>query len=219
MTEDQMRNAGEARKVRSIARLKADGVPTIEHLPWIECDPASIRDLEAIARRVMVIGLVAVYAEPNGMPRELLGEFLKARGVEGDLTAKERSFLAKVDPTEQDRSGFTWQYESAHALLWSMGYVDSLGSPTECCTAQGVSATIAPRSLVQLMEESKLRSADEIFDEADLIYRYHWAARNASLRREKPQGGLMTPVCYYRHYALNWLTRSSADWDDVDTST
>ena len=42
MTEDEMRQEGESRKARSIARLRIEGVPTIDHLPWIECDPSTI---------------------------------------------------------------------------------------------------------------------------------------------------------------------------------
>jgi len=167
----------------------------------------------------MVLALLAVYAEPNGMPKETLQKYLDLREVRDNLTAKERKFVEQDNPSEKDRGPFTWQYESAHVLLWAMGYVDLLGIPSECCTAQGVSGMIAPRSLLQLMEEARMRTPDEIFDEADLIYRYHWTARNASLRQQKPPAELLAPVCYYRHYALNWITDSSVDWDDVDTST
>jgi hypothetical protein len=153
------------------------------------------------------------------MPRDVVEKHLHARGVLEDLTANERAFLAKVRPSEQDRGPFTWQYECAHVLLWAMGYVDALGPPTTYCTAQGVGAILAPRSLVELIKGAKFRSSNELFDEADVIFRYHWAARNSSLRGEEPPVGLIEPVCYYRHYALNWLTDSAADWDNVDTST
>ncbi|MDB5357576.1 MAG: hypothetical protein JWN24_4029 [Phycisphaerales bacterium] len=219
MSEEQMRGEGEARKARSIARLTGEGVPIIDHLPWIECDPALVQSLEAVACRAMVICLLGVYAEPDGMPRDLLDKFLDSRGVRGDLTPRENEFLAKEIPSRQDRASFTWQYECAHVLLWAMGYNEALCAPTESCTAQGVSVIVAPRSLVQLMEESNFRSPQEIFDGADLIFRYHWAARNAALRHEEPPAGLIEAVCYYRHYAFNWLIDSGTNWDDVDTST
>ncbi len=219
MTEDEMRREGESRKARSIARLRIESVPTIDHLPWIECDPSTLQNLEQIARRTMVISLLAVYAEPDGMPKETLETYLDLRNVRQDLTPKERAFLANSQPSENDRGPFTWQYEAAHVLLWALGYVDALGGPTKYCTAQGVSSIVAPRSLSQLIENARPRSGDEIFDETDLHFRYHWAARNASLRRQEAPAGLIVPVCYYRHYALNWLVDRETDWDDVDTST
>lgn len=202
-----------------MARMKAEGVPTIEHLPRIECDPAAIRAAEPVAMRVMVVSLLAVHAEPNGMPRDVLEKYLDARCLRNELTPKERAFLAIPSPTEHDRGPFTWQYESAHVLLWALGYVPALGAPTTYCTARGVSAIVAPRTVGQLIEGARMRTADEIFDESDLIFRYHWAARNATLNRQPLPAGLLPPVCHYRHYALNWLTHRDWNWDDVDTST
>jgi len=219
MTDDQMRPQGESRKARSIAQLQRENVPTIAHLPWIECDPATLQALEAVARRTMVICLLAVHAEDNGMPKEILQEYLDLRGVRGDLTANERSFLANPDLSEKDRGPFTWQYEAANVLLWAMGYVDPLAPPTVYCTAQGVSAIVAPLTLQQLIDQANFRSPDEIFDASDLHFRYHWAAREAGLRGQEGPAGLIIPVCYYRHYALNWLTDNEAEWDNVDTST
>jgi hypothetical protein len=219
MTEDEMRKDGELRKARSIARLRAEGVPVIDHLPRIKCDPATIQSVDAIARRTMVLCLLAVYAEQDGMPREVLEKYLDLREVREYLTPNEHGFLAKLNPSEEERGPFSWQYECAQVLLWAMGYVDALAKPTTYCTAKGVSAIVAPRSVRELVQGAALRSTDEMFDECDLIFRYHWAARNAYLRRQEPPAELLAPVCYYRHYALNWLTDSRFNWDEVDTST
>jgi hypothetical protein len=100
-----------------------------------------------------------------------------------------------------------------------LGYVPTLGAPAAYCTARDVSAIVAPRSVDQLCHSATVRSASELFDENDLIFRYHWAARNAALKRQPPPAGLLPPVCHYRHFALNWLTHSDWDWDHVDTST
>ena len=219
MTEEQMRVEGEVRKARSIARLRGEGIPTIDHLPWIECDPATIRTPESVARRVTVLGLLAVHAEPEGMPRPVLDKFIDDRGVRGNLTPGEKKFLGIPSPTERDRGPFTWQYECAYVLLWALGYFEKLGAPSRYCTAVEVSAIFAKRTVPQLIEGSRFRTPAEIFDESDLIFRYHWAARQAQLTGRKPPAGLLAPVCHYRHYALSWLTDSSAEWDNVDTST
>jgi hypothetical protein len=216
---DEAKTTGEARKARSIARLHHEGVPTIQHLPWIEADPATVQAPEAIARRLMTIGLLAVYAEPDGMPKAVLDQYLDLRGVRGELTPKERAFVAMARPSTRDRGPFTWQYESANVLLWALGFVADLGPPIAYCTATSVSAEIAPRTVEELIAEAQPRSADELFDAADLIFRYHWAARDASLQGNPAPTGLLPPVCEYRHHALNWLTSAPIGWDEVDTST
>lgn len=219
MMEAEMRREGEARKARSMARLRREGVAVMEHLPWIECDPGTINGVEEVARRVMVLTLLAVYAEHDGMPRGTAEEFIDARGVRRDLTGREAAFLAKVNPTMEERGPFTWQYESVHALLWAMGYVKDFGGPTTFCKAAGVSSIVAPRSLEALIGEARMRPAGEIFDRCDLAFRYHWAARDATLRGQEPAGGLIAPVCFYRHLAFSWLVGGGTNWDDVDPST
>lgn len=102
MTEEQMRQAGEARKARSIARLKLENVPTIDHLPWIECDPAELKSAGQIARRTIVISPLAVYAEPNGMPKELVYKHLDLKGVNKGLTSCEHAFLDLAAPCSRE---------------------------------------------------------------------------------------------------------------------
>lgn len=53
----------------------------------------------------------------------------------------------------------------------------------------------------------------------DLIYRIDWAIVDARLNNKEPPGGFDPGVVFERHYALNWLTRYSDDWDDVTTDT
>jgi len=207
------------RKVRSMARLRNEGVPVIEHLPSLGCDPSRIQSAEDVARRANIILLLALFAEPNGMPRNITLSHLDLRGLRAHLTPGERSFLNEENPSEKLRGPFTWQYESANILLWALGYIEALGSPTGYCVPAEVSAVIATRTVEQMIEHAKYRTADEMFDEADLIFRYHWAARDAALRGQAPPAGLIHPVCYYRHYAFNWLIDCETDWDHVDTST
>lgn len=64
-----------------------------------------------------------------------------------------------------------------------------------------------------------MRSSDEIADEADLIFRCHWATRQSDLDHEPCGGGLDDGVTMGRHHALNWLMDGGCDWDDVATHT
>ena len=69
-------------------------------------------------------------------------------------------------------------------------------------------------------EKNGLRSANDILNMSDLIYRYHWAIRQAKLDGAPEPAGLSGSVVSERHHALNWLTYYfDADWDDVSTDT
>jgi hypothetical protein len=69
-------------------------------------------------------------------------------------------------------------------------------------------------------QNAKLRSKQEILDQADLILRLNWACVNARVKNEPMPGGLDASVVYERHYSLNWLIRyMDQAWDDVTTDT
>jgi len=72
----------------------------------------------------------------------------------------------------------------------------------------------------RFVAQAALRPAGELLDAADLIYRYHWATREAELRGREPPAGLDPGVVMERHYALNWLIGYlGLDWDEVSTDT
>lgn len=70
------------------------------------------------------------------------------------------------------------------------------------------------------VSSAKLRSPAELLDAADLIYRYHWAVRQAKLDgMAEPPAALVPPLVEARHVALYWLIGVGDDWDNIDTST
>ena len=76
------------------------------------------------------------------------------------------------------------------------------------------------RKVSKFIENAKLRDREEIFDQADLIYRYHWAVRNNDLKGIEIPGNLDRSVIMERHYALNWsIDSDKTDWDDIVTHT
>jgi Domain of unknown function (DUF4272) len=81
-------------------------------------------------------------------------------------------------------------------------------------------STMMERTTSQFIEESNLRPIADILDQADLIYRYHWAVRNARIKGQQIPAALHPGVTAERHYALNWLTGYMEQaWDDVSTDT
>ena len=72
----------------------------------------------------------------------------------------------------------------------------------------------------QFISSAKLRTPSEILDQADLIYRYHWAVVDARVNGKEPPAKLDPSVVMERHYALNWLIGyMNQEWDDVSTDT
>jgi hypothetical protein len=135
-------------------------------------------------------------------------------------TPREKSFLLEENPAQKDLIEFSWRYESLWVLLWALGYVESLDYPSSQCDVPRAEETLGKAFSEQFVKQAALRPLSEILDEADLIYRYHQAARDAWINGQPPPANLDLGVVYERHYALNWLIGyENQDWDDVSTDT
>lgn len=168
----QANQTPEARKQASIARLKAAGIPYIEHLPCIES-----------------------------------ASEVRVRSNEGG---------------EQDVVNMVWKYEAYWVLLWALGVVEELDFPDHAIDCDfAIQAVAQHQDFAAFMATTKLRDIASILDEADLIYRYHWACVNARLKQAPMPAGLNPSVVMERHAALNWLIDNDGqdDWDNPDVST
>lgn len=207
------------RKDRSEARLRAEGVPVHPDLPPIEAlHEVERRSVEVVAGRAAALMVVA--AKATGMPDARVQALVHDYGLDASLSPKERAFLANPAPTQDERVQFSWRVEAAYPLFWALGYIDDLGRPD---------ATVDPGELVALLkahpgsrwvDDARLRPLEAVMDEADLIYRYHWAERQAGLDGDEVPAGLEPGVVIERHRALNWLIGYQGQaWDDVSTDT
>jgi hypothetical protein len=123
-------------------------------------------------------------------------------------------------PSQHDRIQFIWRYEAASTLLWALGFVAQLGKPVQPCDVKFAVRTMTGTTTSRFIEDSELRPIADILDQADLIYRYHWAVRNARLKGEQIPADLDPDVTEERHYALNWLIGYLEQaWDHVSTDT
>jgi hypothetical protein len=206
------------RKARSEAVLKSEGLPINQHLPVIETEgQATRRSKEEVAYRAMALLVVAVKGEGLEQARTL--EIVKEYDLEQHLTPDELAFIRNPSPSQDQKVQFSWRYEAAWTLLWALGYVETLGKPTEICDVQRAVKTMLDREPEQFVAEATLRPLSEILDQADLIYRYNWAAVDARVN-----GGdladLDPGVTVERHHALNWLIGyMDQAWDDITTDT
>ncbi len=207
------------RRIRSIAILKGENVPYIDHLPVIETTTeAKFRTSEEVANRAMALCIVAVKGE--GLEQKIIDELVAKYKLAEALTPKEKAFIQNPSPTSQDRITFSWRYESYWVMLWALGYVEKLDRPDKLCNVSHAVSILQKLGADEFMKNAKLRSPAEILDAADLIYRYHWATEEARLKGKASPAHLESGVIMERHYALNWLIGyMDQDWDDVSTDT
>lgn len=167
-----------ARKVHSEAILKKEAVPFIEHLPVIEdSTKAKRRTKEEISKRAIAICLTAVKGE--GIDQATVDSLVKKFGAERFFTPKEAAFIKDPHPKELDRIQFSWRYEDYWVLLWTLGYIDKLDRPETTCDVRKAVGFLRDRSTEDFIRDAKLRDLSDILDQADLIYRYHWAVVDA----------------------------------------
>lgn len=207
------------RRARSNVRLEAEGVPVLASLPVIE-DAADVvpRSREEIAWRAMALLVVAVKGE--GLEQPVIEQLVAEYGLQPHFTPAERAFIADPAPSEHARVQFAWRYEAAWTLLWALGYVEELGKPTGICDVPRAVRFLQERGPQRFIADAKPRPIDAILDEADLIYRYHWAVVDARVNGRPAPASLEPGVTQERHYALNWLVGyMDQDWDDISTDT
>ncbi len=216
-----------ARKERSEARLRAEGVPFLAHLPCVEArDEVKLRSKDEIAYRSLALTVLA--AKAQGMRQPSVENAVRYLGLSSKFTPRERAFILDPTPPHQDVVRASWRGEAAWPLFWALGFVDRLDRPThvigEHDLPQPVHA-VQDHGAGPYIDSARLRSLDEVLDETDLIYRYHWAVREAWRCGRKMPASLDPGVVEERHHALNWLLvpidadDEATEWDDVDTST
>ena len=212
VTEEQL-----ARKHRSEAILRAEGIPFIAHLPAIE-DAGEVtgRSAAAVAEPLQALAIVAGKAE--GLEQDTIANIVAERGRGPLFSPREKAFIDDPQPSRHDRTQFIWRYEAAWVLLWALNMSDApLGLPRKICDVPLLAETI--RDEPDLAARG-LRPVAKLLDEADLIFRCHWATRQARLKGRDAPAGLDPGVTMERHYALNWLIGHGDEaWDDVSTST
>ena len=216
---NMVENEALARKQRSMTILRAENVPVNDGLPIIETEAeAKIRTTEQSAVRAMCLCIIASKAE--GLDEKRTEELIAEFRVADSLTPKEKKFIFDPKPTDHQRTQFVWRYECYWVLLWALGFVEELDRPEKICDVKRSVRILRDHGREEFLKKAKLRSRKEILDAADLVYRYHWAVRDAQLNRRKAPAGLDPGVVMERHYVLNWLVGyADLDWDDVTTDT
>ncbi len=206
------------RKERSEAFLADNGIKVNKNLPCNASETiVKIRSINEVIDRAYALLIMGVKGE--GIEQEHLERAVQSKKI-NSFTPKETAVYKDENLNDQDRAYAAWRYESLYTLLWALGKMDSLKYPSDICDVKEVVGAIFDPSREAFETSAKLRSASEILDELDKIYRINWACVDARIKGEAPTGNVNPSVIYERHYALNWLTNYlDQDWDDVQTNT
>lgn len=210
-----------ARRERSISYLAAYSVPYIDHLPNIDVEEETLRRT-ATEVGVRAICLALVSMKGAGADNDFVLDGAHHYDVVNNFTPEERRFLFAGNPSENDKIQFSWRVEAAHALLWAVEIVDDLRFPSEPCDWNAFWELFHNAERDPFLSRLNLRPQSSILDQADLIYRLHWATRDASLTGREPPSRLSNSVVMERHHALNWLIAPEEEpypWDEVPTDT
>ena len=106
-------------------------------------------------------------------------------------------------------------------MLWAINKIDNLALPIEQCDIGEMLdlLPIAFDSTNDFIQNACIRTTEEILDKSDLIYRIHWATREAESNDEEIPGSVDTGIIEEWHYAINWITYYDEKWDDILTDT
>jgi hypothetical protein len=205
----------EKAKSNSHLLLRERGIPINEHLPVIEA-PESLhpQDAKAVARRSVILSYVIGIAYGADVSR--LNSFLTDSGLIEYASATEKELLGRAHHTEQEMINAGWLAESVQSLAWCMRLVDL--DPFRRCDDD--LASHFPRPFADpsaFIDAVRLRPFEEIYQQADLYYRFHWAARNARMLGEK--SALSEELIMERRKPLDWVIGVEGDWDEVPLDT
>jgi len=200
--------------------LLAQDVPILSSLPCIESEEETqLRSAEELGIRIVCLACaVGTAFEKN----DLFKEYLRQHNLWDNLTPDEMKFLSNPTPDLTTIVRFTWRSEALFVLMWAVHLFDDLPFPRQETDTQEIVARLPDlnESPWPYIHKIKLRSIGDILEASDLIYRLHWATRQAGLDNKTPPSGLNPGMVQEWHHAINWTTKyNNQDWDEVSTDT
>ena len=218
------------RRNKSMALLRDRHIYVTPWLPllWEQAEEPG-RTVEEVCRRAAALLIVSLYSECRvgehmsyEESREFVKPIIEGYGAEGFFSPGEKAYLDDPNSTEQTQIQYAWQYENLWVMEWALGLTDDLFWPTRICDVpQSVRIMREYPSMEELTAAARLRPRKELLDQADLIYRLHWACVDARVMNMPAPQALEEGVVMERHRALFWLAGvdEMCGWDDVDLST
>ena len=154
--------------------------------------------------------------------REFVAPIIESYGAEKFFSPDEKAYLDDPDSDEKTQIQYAWQYENLWVMEWALGFTEDLFWPNRICDVPGTVRLLKDRQTMEtLLAAARLRPRSELLEQADLIYRLHWACVDARVMGMPAPQELEEGVVMERHRALFWLAGCDGmcGWDDVDLST
>ena len=218
------------RRDKSVALLRDRHIYVTPWLPllWERAEEPG-RTAEEVCGRAAALLIVSLYSECRAgdhlsyeKAREFVDPIIESYGAEKFFSPKEKEYLDDPDSTEQTQIQYAWQYENLWVMEWALGLTDDLFWPNRICDVPGTVRLLKDcQTMEKLLTAARLRPRKELLEQADLIYRLHWACVDARVMGMPAPQGLEEGVVMERHRALFWLAGcdNMCPWDDVDLST
>jgi hypothetical protein len=202
-------------KTNSHEILRRYGIQINDSLPEIEPrEEMHPQDARSVAIRCVVLSHVigVGFGGDTVRLKGLLEEFDLYRCA----SPREQDLLSKHEHTEQERLDATWLTECVQSLAWCLGLVKL--DPFRRCDDDLASHFPRPAADPRyFISKAALLPFDEIYQQADLHYRLHWAARNARLMGQRCRVG--EEFIGERRKALDWVVGVATNWDEIPDNT
>lgn len=206
------------RKEQNEAILKENNIRTNPYLPTIEEEnEVIIRSAPDIAKRILILAYLYTTIHNDDDKQNIIA-YLKAESLWDDVSQREQALFNKETLSEKEARNLSWRVECIKVLLWSINKIDDLGLPID--EASEI-FNLIPRymeSSEEFVNGAVIRDTTEILDASDLIYRIHWAVRQAGIDDTEVQN-INPDVVPEWHQAINWITFYEDNWDDITTDT
>lgn len=221
------------RKAKSEKTLEKYKIKINPNLSRIENEEeARIKSPEEIVKRAVTAFITAQIAidvlNGNGAAEsaEFFTPILERFGLMDELTPDEKPYFDLSvcdDISEDDANQLQWRIEMCVVLFWACGFRENLEfPPLELSDTSPEIALIGRcKSFDELMTHVKMRSASEILDIADLLFRADWACVEARIHNDPSAlgktGQFFSDVIVEQHKGVNWLIGAvdAEDWDNV----
>ena len=178
------------RRNKSMELLRERHIYVTPWLPllWEKAEEPG-RSAAEVCGRAAALLIVSLYSECRmgehmsyEEAREFVAPILAGYGAEEYFSPKEKEYLDNPASTEQEQIQFAWQYENLWVMEWALGFTDDLFWPDRICDVPGSARLMQEHPTMEaLLAAAKLRSRKELLEQADLIYRLHWACVDAQV--------------------------------------
>ena len=218
------------RRDKSMALLRDRHIYVTPWLPllWERAEEPG-RTAEEVCGRAAALLIVSLYSECRlgehmsyEESRAFVAPIIEGYGADAFFSPDERAYLDDPESDEKTQIQYAWQYENLWVMEWALGFTDDLFWPTHICDVPESSRIMREHlTMEELTAAARLRPRAELLDQADLIYRLHWACVDARVMGMPAPQSLEEGVVMERHRALFWLAGCDkmCPWDDIDLST